>query len=484
MFIKYTYQDWLNTPITKRTELLEKIISAYKASDDFRAAATADGYYSGEKTAIDEKVIMKPQEVTCTDANGKTKKTVSFRAVIGNRINTDFFRRSIVERTHYSLANGIIIDGKPSEESLGIGADHAISEACQNAQVDGCCWLYWNHDHIEVIPAYDDALSGFVALVDERTSQPMVGIRFWQLDSDRPMWVQLYELDGMTEYSRPKDAEHLQEYAHKQPYSRTGFRDAAGEVVTDTSNYPALPIVPLYANSLHRSSLTKAIKRKLDAYDVIVSDFGDNLEQANQIYWVLNNFGGGLSEVADMLHKINELRVIANISDGTGGSSVDAKSYEVPHAARALALSLLEASLHDDAMIVNRKEINGGSLTNVAIETAYTKMDLGADELEWEVFAAVQQLLALTGKTTEEITFKRSKLYNVSETVQTIYTMRSDIDQRTALTLNPMLAADEIDQIMQATAQEAAAKREMESIAAEVINQFPKEDTADEDASV
>lgn len=482
MFIKYTYQDWLSTPISERTDLLGKIIDAYKASDDFKAAATADGYYSGEKTAIDEKVIMKPQEVTCTDANGSTKKSVSFKQVVGNRISTDFFRRSIVERTHYSLANGIVIDGNPSEKLLGIGADHAISEACQNAQVDGCCWLYWNHDHIEVIPAYDDDLSGFVALVDERTSQPMVGIRFWQLDSDRPMWVQLYEPDGMTEYTKPKGSEHLQEYAPKQAYRRTGYRDAAGDVVTATSNYSALPIVPLYANSLHRSSLTKAIKRKLDAYDVIVSDFGDNLEQANQIYWVLNNFGGGLSEVADMLHKIQELRVIANISDGTGGSSVDAKSYEVPHAARSLALSLLETSLHDDAMIVNRKEINGGSLTNVAIETAYTKMDLGADELEWEVFTAVQQLLALTGNPTEEITFKRAKLYNVFETVQTVYLMRSDIDQRTALTLIPIIATDEIDTIIKATAEEAAAKREMLAISAAVTETMTEEDDPDADA--
>lgn len=483
MYIKHTYQDWLLTPEGERLELLGQIIVSYKASDEFGAAAIADGYYSGEHTAIDSKVIKRPHEVAYADADGMTKKTVSFQEVVGNQINSDFFRRSIVERTHYSLANGIVIDNQPSKKLLGIGADRAISDACQNAQVDGCCWLYWNHDHIEVFPAYDDALSGFVALVDERTSQPMVGIRFWQLDRDRPMWVQLYELDGMTEYTKPKDAEHLQEYAPKQAYSRTGYRDAAGDVVTATSNYSTLPIVPLYANSLHRSSLTKAIKRKLDAYDVIVSDFGDNLEQANQIYWVLNNFGGGLSEVADMLHKIQELRVIANISDGTGGSSVDAKSYEVPHAARSLALSLLEASLHDDAMIVNRKEINGGSLTNVAIESAYTKMDLGADELEWEVFAAVQQLLALTGKNTEDITFKRAKLYNVTETIQSIYMMRNDIDQRTALTLNPMITADEIDKIMEATVQEAAAKREMEAIAAAVISQYP-EDTANEDAAV
>lgn len=475
MYIKHTYQDWLLTPEGERLELLGQIIASYKASDEFKAAAVADGYYTGEKTAVDSKCILKPQKVIYTE-EGKEKKCTQMAEVSGNRINCDFFRRFVVQRTHYSLANGVVIDGNPSEDVLGGGVDHDISTAAQKAQIHGICWGYWNADHLEIIPAYDGGLSGFVALVDERTSQPMVGIHFWQLDTDRPLWVRLFETDGLTEYRQTKEQPHLVEHTKKRPYKLTIATDAAGSEVVDGENYGSLPVVPLYANDMQRSTLTPAIKRKIDAYDVITSDFADNLEQANEIYWVLNNFGGTQSDIAETLETIHKLKAIANVSDGMGSSTVEAKSFDVPYAARQTAIALLTETLHDDAMIVNLKEITGGSLTNVAIETAFTRMDLGADELEWQVFSFVQQLLRLNGVDTEDIAFKRARLFNASETIQNIYLMRQDISQRTALTLNPMIAADEVDQIMQEAAEEQAAIREMAAIAAAVDTEMEDED--------
>ncbi len=475
MYIKHTYQDWLLTPEGKRLELLEQIIASYKGSDEFKAAAVADGYYTGEHTAVDSKYILKPQKVTYTE-EGREKKCTHLAEVSGNRINCDFFRRFVVQRTHYSLANGVVIDGKPSEDVLGGGVDHAISTAAQKAQIHGLCWGYWNADHLEIIPAYDGGLSGFVALVDERTSQPMVGIHFWQLDTDRPLWVRLFETDGLTEYRKAKDDAYLVEYTPKRPYKLTIATDAAGSEVVDGENYGALPVVPLYANDMQRSTLTPAIKRKIDAYDVITSDFADNLEQANEIYWVLNNFGGTQSDIAETLETIHKLKAIANVSDGMGSSTVEAKSFDVPYAARQTAIALLTETLHDDAMIVNLKEITGGSLTNVAIETAFTRMDLGADELEWQVFTFVQQLLRLNGVDTEDITFKRARLFNTSETIQNIYLMRQDISRRTALTLNPMIGTDEVDQIMEEADEEQAASREMAAIAAAVDTEMEDND--------
>lgn len=431
-----------------------------------------------EGKKIDKKYILSPKAINHGDPKtGTVTKHVHLTPVVGNRISCDFYQRFVTHRAQYSLSHGVLIDGKPSAQSMGVGFDNAVATAAQYAQVHGVCWGYWNHDHLELFPAYEDALSGFVALLDERDSQPMVGIRFWQIDTDRPMWVQLYELDGMTEYRKPKDAQHLIQYKAKQAYYNKGYKDAAGYVITETGVYSALPVVPLFANKQHRSTLTTAIKCKIDAYDVITSDFADNLEKTNEIYWVLNNFGGSTSEIVNMMETINELKVVANISDGTGSSSAEPKSFEVPYAARSQAVALLTETLHDDAMVVNLKEITGGSLTNVAIEVAFTRMDLGADELEWEVFIFVQQLLALAGIQTENITFKRSRLFNTAETIQEIYTMRNDISQRKALALNPLITNDEIEQIMQESAQEAAARREMEAVAAAVNDTMAEEDS-------
>ena len=101
-------------------------------------------------------------------------------------------------------------------------------------------------------------------------------------------------------------------------------------------------MVPLYANPEHRSELTDAIKSKIDCFDRVASDFGDNLQMANDIFWVLNNFGGSTKEVLKTLQQIKELRAVVNISDGMGGgSTAEPHTFEVPYAARQVALDIL-----------------------------------------------------------------------------------------------------------------------------------------------
>lgn len=144
----------------------------------------------------------------------------------------------------------------------------------------------------------------------------------------------------MTVFVRNRNAVTVKQ--EKRAYMLSVASDAAGEVNVRGYNYKALPVVPLYANNEKRSNLTTAIKTKIDLYDRILSDFGDNLDKANDVYWVLNNFGGNTAEALEMLKNINELRVVCNISDGTGnGSTATQAAFEVPYAARQTALELL-----------------------------------------------------------------------------------------------------------------------------------------------
>ena len=133
-------------------------------------------------------------------------------------------------------------------------------------------------------------------------------------------------------------------------------------------------------------------------------------------------------------------------------STAEPYAFEVPYAARQTALELLRKELYSDYMALNMDELTGGSLTNVAIETAMTNLNLKCDRYEWQAFQFVQSLLQLAGVTTEEITFKRQSLSNKSEVVQDIAAMREDIDQETALKLNPYIMQDEIEKIIMNTA--------------------------------
>lgn len=452
MYTNYTFQDWEGILEADRPELLGKIVQDYKASAEFLGALEAADYFAGANRAVGRKVMLQPYLTTRQTENGMQKNTRT-REIVGARVYSNFFFRFVTQQNQFLLGNGVTLDDEATKARLGLGFDKALEALGEKALVAGVSWGYWNEDHLEVIEAARDALSGFVALLDEETSAPRLGIQFWQIGDKRPLYIRLFEEDGVS-VLRVKD-EKMQEYTPKRPYRLRIARDAAGVMIMGGSNYGSLPLVPLYANTEQRSELTPSIKSKIDAYDRISSDFVDNLDRANDVYWVINNFGGNTREMAEMIEQINELKMIANISDGTGvNSTAEPHAFEVPYEARRTALNLLEKALYQDFMALSMDELTGGSLTNVAIQAAMTNLNLKCDRYEWQCFRFVQQVLKLIGVQTENIRFKRQAIVNKSETVQDIYTMHADLDLRTRLKLNPYIEQDEIDEIIEAMDQE------------------------------
>lgn len=455
MYTDVTYQDWEQTPEHEQLELLLNIIRQYKSSTDFKQGLVANQYFRAENPAVAGKYLMRPIVVESKDANGKVKKANRKERIDGNRVFSSFFSRFVIQQNQFLLANGVTLDNEQTKARLGIGFDKALERLGEKALVHGVAWGYWNVDHLEVIEAVKDKLSGAVALVDERTSEPMMLVQFWQISGKRPLYVRLYTINGVVEYSTNEDGKLIEIAASRRGYIRHVSSDALGTLILDESNYTSLPVIPLWASEERRSELTPAIKSKIDLYDRILSDFGDNLDRACDVYWVLNNFGGTMSDIAETIAAIESLKAVANISDGTGSASTaEPHTIEVPYAARQAALDILQKQLYSDYMALSMDELTGGSLTNVAIETAMTNINLKADRYEWQCFSFVQKVLRLLGVETEEIKFKRQTLVNRSETVNDISLMRDYIDQETALKLNPYIDQEEIPEIMDRLAAE------------------------------
>lgn len=446
MFTDVTYQDWLAA--ADRDRLLLTAIDRYKASRDFRGALEAGDYFRGCNSAVARKTILRARKIETRDASGRKRIRTGTEDVVGNRIGSGFLFRFITQQNQFLLANGCILRDSETKARLGADFDHQLAALGERALIHGVSWGFWNVDHLEVLEAARDSRSGFFALMDEMTDEAMLGIQFWQITPDKPMYIRLFEMDGVAVFKVEKSL--LIPMMPKRPYIVTMRSDALGDEVLSTGNYQRLPIIPLYANTERHSELTPAIKAKIDAYDNILSDFADNLDRANDVYWVLNNFGGTTDDIAQMLEEIQRIKAVANLSDGTGSSSTaEPHTIEVPYAARQTALDILERALYQDYMALNIDALTGGSLTNVAIRTATANLNLKADRYEWQVFRFVQQLLSLLGITTEEIRFQRQCIANESEMVADIAAMRPDIDRRTALKLNPYIQPEEIDALLE-----------------------------------
>ena len=284
MFTEYTYQDWLAAEDKTAAALMA--MNFYKSSDAFIKAGIADRYYRAENDAVSRKVILQggvlESDVVDADGNptGEKRTKVYNKEIPGNRVYSDFFRRFVLQESQYLLGNGVTLD-EGVKQRLGLGFDTLLSQMGTWALVHGVCWGFWNADHLEVLRAYRDEYSGFVALRDEMTCAPMVGIQFWRLSWDKPLMMRVFEPDGVTLLGGLHGVQVLEE---KRPYKQTFVTDALGDRLIGGENYAALPIIPLYANEMERTELSLAIRSKIDAYDRILSDFADNLDKANDVY--------------------------------------------------------------------------------------------------------------------------------------------------------------------------------------------------------
>ena len=444
MFTDITWQDYLAA--SDKMALLLEAIRRYKASPAFHRALEANCYFRGENSAVARKTILRARKIEGRDASGRRRVRTGTEDVVGNRIASAFLFRFVTQQNQFLLSEGVSLP-EDAKHALGADFDHQLERLGECALLHGCAWGFWNADHIEVIEAAKNAYSGFFPLLDEMTGEMMLGVQFWQIAPDRPMYVRIFDEEGVRILR--EDRTGLSLAGEKEPYCRTLVEDALESAVITEEGYGRIPLIPLKANTEAASEFTPAIKAKIDAYDTILSDFADNLDRANDVYWVLNNFGGTMDEVAELLEQINRVKAVANISDGSGnGATAEPRTIEVPYAARREALDLLERALYQDYMALDMDALTGGSLTNVAIRAAAANLNLKADRYEWQVRQFVQSLLSLIGHPTEDIRFNRQTIANDSEVVQDIYAMRQDIDQRTALRLNPYIQEEEIEGLM------------------------------------
>ena len=448
MFTEITWQDFLCS--SDKEALLREAIRRYKASPEFHHALEANCYFHGENTQVARKTILRARKIEGRDANGRHRVRTGTEDVVGNRIASAFLFRFVTQQNQFLLSEGVSLP-EDAKKALGADFDRQLEHLGECALLHGCAWGFWNADHIEVIEAAKNAYSGFFPLLDEMNGEMMLGVQFWQLAPERPLYVRVFDQEGVRIFKEVRKG--LSIVVDHESYRRTLSEDALESLITIEDSYGRLPLIPLKANKDGASELTPAIKAKIDAYDAILSDFADNLDRANDVYWVLNNFGGTMDEVAELLEQINRVKAVANLSDGSGnGATAEPRTIEVPYAARREALDLLERALYQDYMAMDMDALTGGSLTNVAIRAAAANLNLKADRYEWQVRQFVQNLLELIGRPTEDVRFNRQTIANESEVVKDIYQMRQDIDKRTALRLNPYIQEEEIDALVAANA--------------------------------
>lgn len=399
-----TYQDLLAVGESEanRMDFVRQVINDHKGSQLYRTAKIAHEYLAHRNTTITQ--------------YQKLLYTVSGRAVPDNysanyKIPSNFFNRFVTQQNQYLLGNGINWKDDNTRKKLGEDFDTRLQEAGKEALVSAVSFGFYNFDHTEVFSVLE-----FAPLYDEENGALMAGVRFWQIDTTKPLRATLYEPEGLTEYiwtdGIGKVLRERTKYITSEKYT-----DADGVTIYDGENYPTFPIVPLWGNPQHQSELV-GIREQIDAYDLIKSGFANDLDDVSQIYWTISN-AGGMDDI-DLAQFVERMKTVkaVNVDDG---EQVQAHTVSIPFDSREALLDRLRKDMYRDYMALDTDEIAGGAVTATQIKAGYAPMDMKANEYEYCVNQFVAGILRVAG-IEDEPTFTRTRLINQGEEMQNLVT--------------------------------------------------------------
>lgn len=406
-----TYQDLIAVGENERDRIafVLSVISDHRGSRLCRTAETAEAYYGGENVTIMNycKLIR--------DAYGKAVPDLWSP---NHKIACKYYGYLVNQLALFLLGNGVSFGKEDTKKKLGSGFDKAVLDILIKALNGAVGYGFVNNGTVTPFSVQE-----FAALQDEETSAIRAGVRYWQIDAERPLRATLYEEDGYTEYIRRK-GEDMIVLNEKRPYILiVQSSEATGDDIVDGRNYPSFPIVPLY-NYGKRSEL-EGNREAHDAVDLMLSGLINNVDAGEIVYWLVKNSGG--MDQPSMNQLLQTLKA-AHIAQIDTDDDIQAHSTQVQFAASKEALDQLRRQVFDNHMGLDVRNIASGAATATQIRAAYEPLNTKADLLEYCVTEFIQGVLAVMG--IEDVpTYTRSYIVNQQESIGSIVAAADNLPQ-------------------------------------------------------
>ncbi len=162
-----------------------------------------------------------------------------------------------------------------------------------------------------------------------------------------------------------------------------------GDSATYYEDFGFIPFFRLDNNRKQFSGL-KPIKPLIDDYDLMSCGLSNNIQDSNEVLYVVKGFQGNN---LDELHLNTKTKKLIGIPDSEGG--VDIQTIDIPYQARQAKLDLDEKNIYRFGMGFNSAQIGDGNVTNIVIKSRYALLDLKANKLEIRLQQFLRKLLKI-----------------------------------------------------------------------------------------
>ena len=452
-------------------EVIKKLIRKYQSghTDFVRQAEKAKAYYRNE-TDIMFPPLKEEQE----------KKEKPLRNA-DNRIPFNFHGLLVNQKASYMFAATPIFDlgnketNKKLTQFLGDKYPKVCKDLCIEASNCTVAWLHvwkdgkgaWKYAVVpaeQIIPVWtsdlEKELSGVFRSyqsIDEETGDRYTVYEYWNDKECTAYRLKAGdELDQLIPYQMFLVDPELCEYSDC-------YQHGVGEV----------PFFPFFNNNIDTDDL-KNIKPLIDTYCKVFSGFVNDLEDIQEVIFVLTNYGG--EDLGQFLRDLKDYKAIQIESDGDGDhSGVSTLTIELPVEAREKLLEITRKCIFEQGMGIDPDPQNFGNSSGVALQFLYSLLEqkAGLQETEFRLgfgqfircICRLQEIKIKDGTIVQ--TWTRTSVKNDQELSQIASQSKGIISDETIVSHHPWVDDPEKEMDL--------LKEQEESSAADLSDMFPKE---------
>ncbi|MDU4727980.1 MULTISPECIES: phage portal protein [Clostridium] len=337
-----------------------------------------------------------------------------------NRISHNFHEILVDEKASYLFTYPVLFDidnnknlNKEVSNILGGNFAKKAQYLCVEASNCGTAWLhYWIDENNgfefekveteEIIPIYSSDLK-----------RELLGIIRYYNKTE-----QVVDEDKVYTYIEYWDKKELTTYK----FEGNHLNENPINTKTVVHKLKVVPFIEFSNNSKRQSDLVK-YKDLIDLYDKVMSGFANDLEDIQQIIYILENYGGAnLDEFLGDLKRYKAIKTNSGIQGTSGG--VKTLQIEIPVEARKVILDILKKQIYESGQGLQQDIESFGNASGVALKFFYRKLELKSGLMETEfregfelLIRAILNYLNMKGDIIQQ-TYTRNMISNDLENAQ------------------------------------------------------------------
>lgn len=387
-----------------------------------------------------------------------------------NRISHNFHQLITDEKVAYMFTNPVLFDvgsneeNKKIKETLGDDFKSESAYLCTNATNNKVAWLhYWIEDGKfqyatveteQCIPVFDGNLKK--KLIGFYRYYPV----YEESDTGRIMEFVVFEY---------WDKAHCEKYRFRGNLSGTGLTYIPEAYEDFDHPFEEVPFIE-FKNNRNMISDLKKYKDLIDIYDVVMSGYANDLEDIQQLIYILENYGG--ENLKEFLSDLKRFKAIKTESTPSGAKgSVSTLQIQIPVEARNSILEILKKQIYESGQALQQDIEGFGNASGVALKFFYRKLELkaGLTQIEFEkgfnkLIRVIMRFLKISDWETKSITqtWTRNMISNDQENAQIAVESKDVIPDDLIIKNHPWVENPEMEIAKMKQQREEALKRQQE----------------------